>query len=222
MDAKQPADPVPAQSERALIDALRAGDEAAYTALLDAHGASMLRVARTYVRDHAKAEDVVQDAWLALFRGLDDFEGRSSLKTWLFSILVNIARTRARKEQRSMPFAVAFGDADDGERAVPADRFFPAGNPWTGHWLSGPQPWTLPEDAAISAETMAVVREAIATLPETQREVISLRDIDGWASVDVCNVLGLSETNQRVLLHRARSRVRRSLEEHFGERGAAR
>lgn len=203
-----------------LIEALRMGDEAAYAALLDAHGASMLRIARTYVRDAAAAEEVVQDAWLALFRGLDAFEGRSSLKTWLFSILVNIARTRARKDQRTVPFS-AFGEVGDDEASVPAERFFPAGNPWTGHWLPGPQAWASPEEAAVGAETMACVREVIAALPDAQREVISLRDIDGWPSAEVCNVLGVSETNQRVLLHRARSRVRRALEEFYGEKGGS-
>lgn len=213
MDADNP--------DAALIEALRAGDEAAYATLLDAHGASMLRIARTYVRDGAAAEEVVQDAWLALFRGLAAFEGRSSLKTWLFSILVNIARTRARKEQRSLPFS-AFGEVGDDEPSVPADRFFPVGNPWTGHWLPGAQAWASPEESAVSAETMACVRAAIAALPDAQREVISLRDIDGWPSAEVCNVLGLSETNQRVLLHRARSRVRRALEEFYGEKGGSR
>jgi RNA polymerase sigma-70 factor, ECF subfamily len=196
-----------------LVEALRRGDEAAFVALVDCYHASMLRVAMLYVPNRTLAEDVVQEAWLGVLRGLDRFEARSSLKTWIFRIVMNRARTRAEREARSVPFS-AFQDpeAESAEAAVSPDRFR-AADPWQGHWASPPRSWSeLPEDRLLSKETAGCIDAAVQALPPTQREVITLRDIEGWTSTEVCNALEISETNQRVLLHRARSKVRRALE----------
>lgn len=201
------------EGDDAVVAALRAGDEAAFTALVEGLQPSLLRIARLYVRNPSAAEEVVQETWLGVLKGLDRFEGRSSLKTWITRILLNTARTKAVREGRSLPFS-AFGESatEPGEPAVDADRFDPA----SGHWTSAPSGWgTSPEDLALSSETRALIREAVEALPSSQREVITLRDIDGWTSEEVCNVLNLSETNQRVLLHRARSKVRRVIEQYL-------
>jgi RNA polymerase sigma-70 factor (ECF subfamily) len=208
---------VVASDEARLLEALRAGDEDAFTALVDRYGASMLRLARTFVGSTSAAEEVVQDTWLAVVTGLDRFEGRSSLKTWLFTILVNKAKTRAVRDARTIPFSSLEFDAD--EPAVEPERFLPPGHErWPGHWTSPPVRWdTMPEARLLSAETLARIAEAIAALPEAQREVLTLRDVEGWTADEVCNVLELSESNQRVLLHRARSKVRRALEQYLTE-----
>jgi RNA polymerase sigma-70 factor (ECF subfamily) len=203
--------------EGRLIAALRAGEERAFMTLIDRYQSTLLRLALLYVGDRGAAEDVVQETWLGVFRGIDRFEGRSSLKTWLFRILTNRAKRRGERDHRTIPFSAATTVDDDGEPSVDPDRFLPAGHQWAGHWSSFPQDWAdLPEDRILSAETRAVVDRAIAALPPTQREVITLRDVEGWTSEDVRNALDLSETNQRVLLHRARSKVRRALEEQLG------
>ena len=201
-----------------LVRALRAGDEAAFAALVAELGPSLLRVARLYVSTNAVAEEVVQEAWLGLLHGLDRFEGRSSLKTWLFRILVNTAKTRGVREGRSVPFTSIAPAASEGdEPAVEPERFEASGR-WAGHWSSSPLRFdSLPEERLLSAEARAVIERAIAALPPTQRTVISLRDVEGWSSQEVRNVLDISETNQRVLLHRARSGVRRALETYLTE-----
>jgi RNA polymerase sigma-70 factor (ECF subfamily) len=163
----------------------------------------MRRLALTFVRTPAVADEVVQDAWLGVLRGLDRFEGRASLKTWIYRIVANVARTRAVREARSAPFSSLAG-AD--EPSVDPDRFLP-----DGAWASPPEPW----QNVLGAESRSVVDRAIAALPPQQRQVIQLRDVEGWPSQEVCNVLELSETNQRVLLHRARSHVRAALEEYL-------
>ena len=197
-----------------IVEALRAGDEAAFAMLVAQYGASMLRVAQMYVRTRAVAEEVVQEAWLGVLRGIGTFEGRSSLKTWIFRILTNTAKTRGEREGRTIPFS-ALGDDD--EPAVEAERFQHEGR-WAGHWAAPPSPWTeVPENRLLSAETRAVVARAIEGLPPTQATVITMRDVEGFESEDVCNVLDISETNQRVLLHRARSKVRRALEDYLGD-----
>ena len=199
----------------ALVERLKAGDERAFMMLVEQNQATMLRIARMYVATHAVAEEVVQDAWLGILQGIDRFEGRSSLRTWMFRILVNIAKTRGQRESRSIPFSALSGD-DVHEPAVEADRFHPGGHEWEDHWSTIPRDWTgIPEDRLLGNETIAVIGRAIETLPPMQAEVIRLRDVLGWTSEDVRNALDLTETNQRVLLHRARSRVRRALEEHF-------
>jgi len=209
----------PAQLEdMRLVDALRAGDEAVFAALVRELGPSMLRVARLHVSSRAVAEEVVQEAWLGVLRGIARFEGRSSLKTWIFRILTNTAKTRGEREGRTLPFSSLAGDEAEGdEAAVDADRFHREGR-WTGHWSAPPADWAqLPEDRLLDAEARAVIDAAVAALPPAQATVIRLRDIDGFDAGDVCNVLEISETNQRVLLHRARSKVRRALEDYLGD-----
>jgi RNA polymerase sigma-70 factor (ECF subfamily) len=202
-----------------LIELLRSGDEAAFVSLLDHYHTAMLRLAMVYVTARAVAEEVVQETWMAILEGLDRFERRSSLKTWMFRILTNRAKTRAQREGRSIPFSSLVDlDLDHPELAVEPGRFFSADQPWPGHWISFPVDWRgMPEECLLSQETRACIEQAIESLPSTQRTVIILRDIEGWASEEVCALLGLSEANQRVLLHRARSKVRGVLEKYFAE-----
>jgi RNA polymerase sigma-70 factor (ECF subfamily) len=169
-----------------------------------------------YVATREVAEEVVQETWLGVLKGLDRFEGRSSLKTWMFRILTNIAKTRGVRESRTVPFSALAADEAGGEEyAVDPSRFHASGEA-EGAWLLPPAHWDeLPESALSSAETLEMVRGAIEELPPAQRQVIQLRDIDGWTAEEVCNVLDLSETNQRVLLHRARSKVRRAIERYL-------
>jgi len=198
----------PVQDEDALLlRALRAGDERAFAALVDMYGPSLLRLAQLYVSSRAVAEEVVQETWLAVLSGIDRFEGRSSLKTWIFRILANRAKTRGEREGRTIPFS-ALGESE-AEPAVEPDRFD------RGHWASFPAEW--PEARLLGDETLRVIESAIESLPPTQRTVITLRDVQGWSAEEVRNVLELSETNQRVLLHRARSKVRGALEEYLAE-----
>ena len=203
-------------AEAQLLEALRAGDEAAFTQLVREYQPSLVRVARIYVPTQAAAEEVAAETWLAVLNGIDRFEGRSSLKTWIFRILTNIAKTRGQRDGRTLPFSALENPGRVPEAAVDADRFLDPEHPrWPGHWAVRPEPW--PEDALVAAETQALVAEAIEALPPAQRAVISLRDVEGWSSEEVRNALELSETNQRVLLHRARSKVRRALESYLGE-----
>ena len=203
----------PYAGEAALVARLRAGDEAAFAFLVDMYGRSMLRVARLYVRDRAAAEEVVADTWLAVLRGIDRFEGRSSLRTWIFSILVNLAKTRGVRESRTVPFsALAGDDAESGEPSVPGDRFLPAGSPWPGTWSSGPAQWNAPLQRLLSQETRGVIDQAIEGLPEMQRRVVTLRDVEGWPAGEVAELLGISDENQRVLLHRARAKLREAID----------
>lgn len=202
-----------------LLRALRQGDESAFVTLVGRYHASLLRVALLYVRDRAVAEEVVQDTWVGVLRHLDTFEPRASLKTWMFRILVNRAKTSAQREGRSIPFSATWDAMEEGdEPAMPADRFQPddPSSSRPGWWATPPRDWgATPEDAVLAGETRAYLRSAIAALPASQREVITLRDIEGLPASDVCNVLGVSEINQRVLLHRARAKVRQALERYF-------
>jgi RNA polymerase sigma-70 factor (ECF subfamily) len=205
----------PAADERRLVEALRAGDESAFERLIGRYHRSLLRLAMLYVPSRAIAEEVVQETWLGVLQGLARFEGRSSLKTWIFRILTNRARTRGQREGRTIAFSdLASVDAGSGETNVDPDLFWPADHPaWANTWVSYPRNWNeLPEDRLLSRETLARVQAAIAALPPTQREVITLRDVQGWSSEEVCNILEISETNQRVLLHRARAKVRRDVD----------
>jgi RNA polymerase sigma-70 factor (ECF subfamily) len=204
----------------ALVERLRAGDEDAFMMLVEQHQAMMLRIARMYVSSQAVAEEVVQDAWLGILQGLDKFEGRSSLRTWMYRILANIAKTRGVREGRSQPFSALVSD-DDGA-SVPESWFRGPDDGWPGGWTTFPNDWRgIPEDRLLAGETLHVVGKAIDSLPPLQAEVIRLRDVLGWTSEEVRNVLDLSETNQRVLLHRARSRVRRAVAEYLekGQQG---
>jgi len=218
----RPANPgaPPAEASAAelrLVQALRAGDEDVFATLVREYGASMLRVASLYVRDRAAAEEVVQDTWLGVLKGIERFEGRSSFKTWLFRILTNTAKSRGEREGRTVPFsALARAELESSELSVDPERFLPDGERWANHWISSPRRFgDLPEERLLSEETMGLARAAIDGLPEVQRAVITMRDIVGYSSEEVCMELEISEGNQRVLLHRARTKVRRALEQHF-------
>jgi RNA polymerase sigma-70 factor (ECF subfamily) len=194
-----------------LVERLRAGDESAFAELIDAYGAMMLRVAQMYVRDRASAEEVVQETWLAVLNGIDRFEERSSLKTWLFRILTNRAKTRGERDARSLPFSALAGAGDEAdEPSVDPDRFLGPDSPHPGAWAAPPRAW--PEDRILERETLGVIQMAIEELPDAQREVIRLRDIEGWSPMEVADALEITDGNQRVLLHRARSKVRSALE----------
>ena len=204
--------------ERELLSALRRGEEAAFVRLVETLHGSMLRLAMVYVRDRAAAEEVVQDAWVGVLQQLDRFQGRSSLKTWILRIVSNRAKTQAIRERRTVPFSALPGDQDADEPAVEPDRFLPAGHRWAGHWASPPRSWReAPEDVLLSEETMAEVQRAIDCLPPSQRAVLVVRDVEGLTAAEACQLLGVSEGNQRVLLHRGRSRVRGHLERYLGE-----
>lgn len=220
-----PSLPVPsaahdAGEDEGLIAGLRRGDEAAFVSLVERYQCQLLRLALFYCRSAAVAEEIVQDTWLGVFQGIRRFEGRASFKTWLFHILVNRARTRAEREGRTVSFSSLASEAEaQDEPAVPAERFRGPNDKWPHNWALPPHAWGESSDATLLAEeTMDLVRQAIANLPPAQQQVITLRDVDGLTAQDVCNLLALSETNQRVLLHRARSRVRSALETHFNDR----
>jgi RNA polymerase sigma-70 factor (ECF subfamily) len=193
-----------------LIERLRARDEAAFMELVDRLTPSMRRVARMFVASDAVADECVQEAWLGVLQGIDRFEGRSTLRTWIFRILVNIAKTRGQRESRSVPFATLAGDDLD------QPTWDPSAFDTDGHWTSFPFDWRgLPEERVSGRETLAVIGRAIESLPPMQAEVIRLRDVLGWSSDEVRNALDLTDTNQRVLLHRARTKVRAAVEDHL-------
>src|SRR4051812_32299630 len=195
-----------------LLIRLRRGDEDAFMELVDRYGPLMLRIALSHVPTRAVAEEVVQEAWLGVLQGLGRFEGRSSLKTWILRIVANRARTRGERERRSVPLS-SLEPAGD-EPAVDPDRFLPPDHPlYPGGWSAPPQAW--PDERLLAKETLTQVRESIAKLPPRQQEVIVLRDVEGWEPEEVCAALELTEGNQRVLLHRARSKVRGDLERYF-------
>jgi RNA polymerase sigma-70 factor (ECF subfamily) len=197
--------------DAALVTALRARDEAVFSDLVSRWSGAMLRVARAHVPSRGAAEDVVQEAWLVVIRSLDRFERRSSLRTWVLGIVINVARARARAERRAVSL-----DADQCEPSVDPDRFLPASHPrWPHHWATEPAKWRTPEQDLLDGEARGVIAAAIENLPAAQREVLVLRDIEGLSSAEVCNVAHLTDTNQRVLLHRARSRVRTALERYL-------
>jgi RNA polymerase sigma-70 factor (ECF subfamily) len=200
--------------DAALVAALRRGDEVAFMTLVERYHGSLVRLASVYVQDRTAAEDVAQETWLGVLQGIARFEGRSSLRTWIFRILVNRAKTRGARERRSVPFS-ALGGEDDEESGptVEPERFRA-----DGHWASPPQAWELaPEDRVLASEVRGVVAAAVAGLPTRQRTVITLRDVEGWSAEDVRATLDLSEGNQRVLLHRARAKVRRELERYLDD-----
>jgi RNA polymerase sigma-70 factor (ECF subfamily) len=201
--------------EAAVLAALRAGDERAFARLVDLHHAALVRVARQYVPTREIAEDVAQEAWLGLLRGLDTFEGRSSLRTYLFRIVMNLARTRGAREARSAPFSSLARDDEDGPSVDP-ERFVQAPDRGAGHWASPIRPWGgSAEQLALSAEALEQVYAAIEALPDVQRRVVTLRDVEGFGADEVCELLELSAGNQRVLLHRARTKLRQALAEYY-------
>jgi len=203
--------------EAVLIAALRDGDEAAFAHLVDQHAPSMLRVARGYVPSREIAEEVVQETWLALIKGIDNFEGRSSLRTWLFAVMINIAKTRGIRERRDADVAIM---AFTGGTVDPA-RFRAADDPYPGHWKQDEQPAPFtdtPEGSALGNELVDVARRELDKLPDRQRTVVTLRDMLGFDSAEVCDLLDVSVANQRVLLHRGRAAVRQALEEYLEDR----
>jgi len=197
------------EEEQALIRRVLDGDEAAFTELVRQYNGQMIRLAMVFVPSAAVAHEVVQEAWMGVLSGLPGFQGRSSLKTWIFRILTNRAKTRGVREGRTVPFSAL---AREDEGPLEPERF--ASN---GRWASPPPPWgvTSPEALLRRKQAMSALKDAVQELPPNQRAVVALRDIDGWDSADVCNVLDISETNQRVLLHRGRTRVRKALEDHL-------
>jgi RNA polymerase sigma-70 factor, ECF subfamily len=204
-----------------LVAALRSGDEAAFAGLVERWGPAMLRLARGHVPSHAVAEEVVQETWIAVLRGIDGFEGRSSLRSWVIGILLNQARSHGRRERRSLPFASLRRRAEEGgaEPAVDPDRFQGRRDARPGWWAAPPARWADPEDRLETAEARAALRRAIAALPPRQRDTLVMRDVLGLSAEEACTVLGSSEGNQRVLLHRARAKVRAALEAEVARQG---
>jgi RNA polymerase sigma-70 factor (ECF subfamily) len=207
--------------DRRLVVALRAGDERAFEELIDRYHPSLVRLAMSFVPSRAVAEDVAQDAWLGVLRGIDRFEGRSSLRTWISRILVNTAKTRGLRESRSVPFASLAASGDDGPAVDPA-RFRPPDDPaFPGAWALPPRSWDdVPDAQLLGRETREVIDRAIDRLPAAQRQVIRLRDVEGFSAREVSELLELSDANERVLLHRARSKVRQALEDYLSEDAA--
>lgn len=204
-----------ARDEPGLVARLRAGDEAAFGELVDRYWSSMLHVARGFVATHEAAEDVVQETFLAIVTGIDRFEGRASVSTWMFRILVNRAKTRGEREGRTRPFSALVDPGSDGPTVDP-DRFGAAGR-WAGYWQTPPPEVSLPEAGVLASEMGERLAAAIAALPEGQRAVVELRDVVGLTSDEVCELLGLTEGNQRVLLHRGRAKVRLAVERYLGD-----
>ena len=202
-------------NERLLVAALRRREEAAFVALVRRYNGLMLRVARAQLGEHAAAEEVVQETWLAVIERIDAFEGRSSLRTWMFRILTYQAWARLERDGRQIPFsALASADAAAPDPSVDPSRFYPRHHvPRPFFWQSDPREW--PEEALLAAEVRSVIGAAVDSLPDSQRVVITLRDLEGWAPNEVCEALQISESNQRVLLHRARSRVRDALDRYL-------
>jgi RNA polymerase sigma-70 factor, ECF subfamily len=214
----EPASPGAASAEDGdRVARLRRGDETAFRELIDTLSPALLRAAMAYVPSRAVAEEVVQETWMAVVRGIDGFEGRSSLKTWIFRILTNLAMKGGGRERRSVPFSSLAGTGEPGGPSVDPDRFLPPEHErFPGHWRLAPTRWPTPEEGLLAGETRAVVVRAIEALPQAQRIVITLRDIGGWESDEVCQALDISVGNQRVLLHRARTAVRAAIEAHLG------
>lgn len=200
--------------ERAIVERLRAGDESAFRDLVRRHHGAMVHFAETFVPSRAIAEEVAQDAWLGVIKGIDGFEGRSAVSTWIFRIVANIARTRGERERRIVPTTSLADELAEGAPSVPPGRF--SGPRGRGVWAHAPGSWSeRPDERLLTRSTFDRVAEIASELSETQRRVFVLRDIQGWSSAEVCDLLDLSEVNQRVLLHRARSRVRAALEDEL-------
>jgi RNA polymerase sigma-70 factor, ECF subfamily len=205
--------------EVTLVKRLRDRDEVAFLEIVQRHHGSLVRLAQSFVNNRAVAEEVAQETWVAVLQGIDRFEGRSSLKTWIFQILINRAKTRGVREARTINFSgMRDVNSESGYSSVDPSRFLSSDDPQhPGGWASQPQQWDMtPEQLLLSQECRTFIEQAIASLPELQKEVIMLRDVQGWDNEEICSVLGISEANCRVLLHRARSRVRQALESYLG------
>jgi RNA polymerase sigma-70 factor (ECF subfamily) len=204
-------------AESSLLTALRNGDETAFVELVERYHGPLKRLARTFGATDSVAEEIVQETWLAALRGLERFEERSSLKTWLFRILTYQARDRAVREKRSVPFSSLARDSEAGDvgSVVDPDRFQGADGSWPEHWATPPRPWSQPHERLAAMEAREQIRQALATLPPRQQLVVALRDADGLTSAEVCEILDISEANQRVLLHRGRAAIRNALEEYM-------
>jgi RNA polymerase sigma-70 factor, ECF subfamily len=199
------------RDDDSLLDALKDGDERVFTELVERWSGMMMRLALSHVENRAVAEEVVQETWLTVLRSLDRFERRSAFRTWVLGIVVNLARSRARAERRAVALF-----SEPACPTVETTRFLPQDHArWPHHWASEPAPWRTPEQELLAGETRKVILDALDTLPPAQREVLVLRDLEGLAAADVCNILSLTNTHQRVLLHRGRSRVRNALERYF-------
>ena len=205
--------PIPGRhDEWELVAALRSGDEAAFLVLVKRYHRAMVRIARAYLRSDATAEDAVQEAWLGVLKGIDGFEGRASVKSWIFRITAYCAQSRSVREGRLVPLSSLEEDGDDGP-AVDPDRFQPEDARYANNWSQPPQPWS--DERLMAAETAAFAKGEIERLPVRQRTVMTLRDVEGLDADEVCVILGISEGNQRVLLHRARSKVRSAMERYI-------
>ncbi len=213
----------PTPDDVALVAALRDGDERAFATIVAQLHGPLLRLARLYVPTSAAAEEVVQETWLGVFRGLDRFEARATFRTWVFRIATNRAMTRGRRERRDIPLSALLDPTEGpGGPAVDLERFLAPGEQWAGHWAVPPERWA--PDAAthlLAKETRALIAAALESLAPAQRIVMTLRDVEGWSTDEVCAALEITAGNQRVLLHRARSRVRAALEQHLATAGPA-
>ncbi|QLY29232.1 RNA polymerase sigma factor [Nocardia huaxiensis] len=206
---------MPGVAEAELLARLRAGDETAFAAVLDRWSDGMLWLARDFVSTNESAAEVVQDTWLAVIEGIDGFEGRSSLQTWVFRILVNLAKRRGLAEHRSLPFSSVLPADDDSGPTVDPSRFQRSDEPYPHHWRSMPAPWPAPEQALLDSELGARISAALDELPRRQRIVVGLRDLHGYTAAEVCSILEITPANQRVLLHRARAALRGRIEEYL-------
>jgi RNA polymerase sigma-70 factor (ECF subfamily) len=205
--------PEPVPDEAALVDGLRRRDEKTFARLVDTWSPGMLRAARAFVADDHTAQDVVQETWLGVVRGIEKFRGESSLRTWAYRILINRARTRGARDGRVVPAGLA---GDENGPTVSPDRFRGAGEAYAGHWRTSPSAWPTPEDGVLGGETRRRLAAALDGLPARQRAVVTLRDVDGYGSDEVCELLSISAANQRVLLHRGRAALRAALEDYLG------
>ncbi|MBH0203666.1 MAG: sigma-70 family RNA polymerase sigma factor [Nitrospira sp.] len=205
-----------ANGEVVLLARLRQGDESAFDELVTRHHSVLIRMAMGYVADREVAEEVVQDTWIAVVEGLDRFEGRSSLRTWIFGIMIHKAKDRGVREKRHTTFSSFESGNDDNDEAVDPSRFHQSGE-WAGHWAFPPQPWDdqTPEKLLASQQAVNAMSKAIDALPQTLKDVLILRDIEGVEAKEACDILKISETNLYVRLHRARERVRQAVETYL-------